>query len=55
MLATELLLEDGVVLVEDVAEVSLLAKPLVLPVWLRELLALVDGDDVADVFALFAD
>ncbi len=32
MLATELLLVDGVVLVEDVEEVSLLAKPLVLPV-----------------------
>ncbi len=54
MLATELLV-DGVVLVEAVEEVSLLAKPLVLPVWLRELLALVDGEEVADVLALFAD
>ncbi len=54
LLATALLVE-GVVLVEAVDEVSLLAKPLVLPVWLRELLALVDGEEVADVLALFAD
>lgn len=54
LLATALLVE-GVVLVEAVEDVSLLANPLVLPVWLRELLALLDGEDVADVLALFAD
>lgn len=46
---------DGVVLVEAVEDDSLLAKPLVLPVWLNELLALVDGEEVAEVLALFAD
>jgi hypothetical protein len=57
LLATELLEDDGVVLMLLVDVVPVLAKPLVLPVALSELLELVDGDEVAapDVLALVAE